>query len=369
MMTLQLLEGYFQRTETAELNRVMVRSYEALYEGRYPVKEEVNRNLREYLSKSLKHTLGIQLNILVKTRDDRLLFPLHGKKEFQDPEGEGDFSEIPLNTLNYMEVAADNYKILNEGLTLSLDVQIRHNSWLSNSVLIFYVFLSVMLLKHFVQKGVRESQREEDEKRVFMERLTGELDSANVRLKEIETKEKSYQKKISELNKDKRELARDVNGLLEEMERLEEGLDGQRRLKEEMGLKVIQLRQELERSKDKARKPRQKKKQLGTTQKRFKTLYKHLHFTDRAIEGFLSLSDEFQLKAEEIIYNLNQDDSLVPVKRKVFGKGGKMNILEVDFSYSGRLYYQKDSQSKIKVVTIGTKNSQEKDLAYLDSIK
>jgi hypothetical protein len=129
------------------------------------------------------------------------------------------------------------------------------------------------------------------------------------------------------------------------------------------------LREDLEQSKEKVRRPHPKKKKIGTTQKRFKTLYKGLSFTDRAIEGFLSLSDEFQLKAEEIIHNLNEDDSLVPVKRKVFGKGGKMNILEVDFSYSGRLYYQKDTKSKIKVVAIGTKNSQEKDLAYLESIR
>ena len=369
ILTLQLLEGYFQRSEAAALNRVMIRKQEALYEGRYSVKEEINRNLREYLSESLKYSLGMQLNILVKTSDDRLLYPAHEKRPFQDSEEGGDFSDIPLDSLNYMEVAADNYKILNEGLILSMDVQIRHNSWLANSVLIFYIFLSVLFLRYFIQKGIRENQREEEKRKAVIEQLGEALDSANARLREIEVKEKSYQRKISELKKDKSDLARDVDGLLEEMERLEEGLDGQRRLKEEMELKVVQLREDLERSKEKVQRPRPKKKKVGTTQKRFKTLYKGLSFTDRAIEGFLSLSDEFQLKAEEIIHNLNEDDSLVSVKRKVFGKGGKINILEVDFSYSGRLYYQKDTKSKIKVVDIGTKNSQEKDLAYLESIR
>ena len=55
--------------------------------------------------------------------------------------------------------------------------------------------------------------------------------------------------------------------------------------------------------------------------------------------------------------------------RKVFGKGGKMDFLEITFAYSGRLYYQKDSQARKMIVAIGTKNTQEKDLAYLGSIK
>ena len=69
-----------------------------------------------------------------------------------------------------------------------------------------------------------------------------------------------------------------------------------------------------------------------------------------------------------MIHKLNEDDAQVPVKRKVFGKGGKMNILEADFSYSGRIYFQKDSQHKTKIVTIGTKNTQDKDLVYVERV-
>jgi hypothetical protein len=92
-------------------------------------------------------------------------------------------------------------------------------------------------------------------------------------------------------------------------------------------------------------------------------------FTERAVEGFNSLTDEFQLKAEELIHRINEDDSTVSVKRKVFGKGGKMNVLEVDFSYSGRIYYQKDSQAKTRILAIGTKTTQDQDLAYLEREK
>ena len=53
----------------------------------------------------------------------------------------------------------------------------------------------------------------------------------------------------------------------------------------------------------------------------------------------------------------------------MFGKGGKMPILEGTFSSSGRIYFQKTSSDGIKGLAIGTKNSQEKDLKYLESVK
>jgi hypothetical protein len=174
-----------------------------------------------------------------------------------------------------------------------------------------------------------------------------------------------YTDRINAFRKDKSDLARDVDGLLEEIEKQEAGLREQTRLREEMANQVLHLRAELDKV---AMKPKKKKKTVDAAAKRFTVLYKNLAFTERAVEGFLDLTDEFQLKAEEVIHKLNEDESAVSVKRKVFGKGGKVNVLEVVFSYSGRIYYQKDSQAKKTIVAVGTKNTQEKDLAYLESI-
>ena len=54
---------------------------------------------------------------------------------------------------------------------------------------------------------------------------------------------------------------------------------------------------------------------------------------------------------------------------RYLGKGGKTDFIEIPFAYSGRLYYQKASQARKLIVAIGTKNTQEKDLAYLGSMK
>jgi hypothetical protein len=128
---------------------------------------------------------------------------------------------------------------------------------------------------------------------------------------------------------------------------------------------VLQLENQLERLRGRPSKGKSSKKRTETTAKRFRSLYKNIAFTKRSADGFLSLTDELQLKAEKVIHKLNDDVSTVPIKRKVFGKGGKMNVLEAEFSYSGRIYFQRDSQSRVKILAIGTKNTQEEDLAYV----
>jgi hypothetical protein len=369
ILTLQMLEGYFQKRDASELNQLIVQNFEALYEGRYTIQEEINNNIGEYLDQSLKYKLGVRTHVLVKTRDARILYPAPFEKDFKDSTKEGDFSEPPMKALNYMEVAAENFKIMNEGLRLSVVVQIRHNNWLSNSLLVFYVLLFILVLQRFIKKGVRETQRQETEREKRIELLSEQFTQAESRLKEVEGKEGHYLRRIADFRKSKEDLSKDIDGLLEEMEKLEEGLEDQKDLKQEKEFEVLQLREELDRLKGRLDKPRKRKKKAEAVHKRFRVLYKNLAFTERAVEGFTTLPEEFQLKAEEVIHRLNEDDSLVSIKRKVFGKGGKKNILEVDFSYSGRIYFTKHSQSRTKVLAIGTKNTQDQDLAFIENVK
>jgi predicted nucleic acid-binding Zn-ribbon protein len=362
ILTLNGLERYVQKKATAEVRALMIRDPDALYQGRYTVKEEVSRNMADYLSRDFKYRLGVRTSILVKTKDDRILFPSESTVQTGGPV---DFTAQEMDSLRYMEVASENYRILSEGLALSVGVQVRHNTWLSNAILVFYVFIALLLIQRFVRKGLRESEREGEEQKQAIQSLTAELGRAESKLAGLETQEAEYLERINALKKDRSDLARDIDELLEEIEKQETGLSEQARLKEEMAGQVLQLRTELDRL---ALKSKKKKKTLESAAKRFTVLYKNLAFTERALEGFLDLTDEFQLKAEEVIHKLNEEESAVSVKRKVFGKGGKMNVLEVAFSYSGRIYYQKDSQAKKTVVAVGTKNTQEKDLAYLESI-
>ena len=369
LLSIQGLEGYLKTREISYLRQILVQDQEALFEGRYSVREEVSRNINDYLSHGLKYNLGIRTRILVKTGDDHILYPTQYNKDIGETDKGHDSFALPRESLNYTDVAAENFRILNDGLVLSVDVRIKHNGWLSNGILMTYVFLSLWILRVFIRKGLRESEKQETKQRALIEDLSRRLRDTETGIRDVKTKEARFQGRISELKKDKKELSKDVDGLLEEVEKLEVGLKDQSHQKQKMEMEVLKLRDQLNDIKSKSEKPKHKKKKKEAINKRFKLLYKNLDFTNRAIDGFLGLTEEFRLKAEEIIHRINQNASSVSVKRKVFGKGGKLNVLETDFSYSGRIYFQKDSGSKIRIVAIGTKNTQERDLTYLEGMK
>ena len=362
ILTITIMEGYLQKHLISNLDRIVIHDQEALLEGSYPIKDEINRNLGEYLSANrFLYAIGVRTDILVKTKDDKILYPAQMSGTLDEPE-----AGLSKKEVNYTEIAAENYKILNEGLILSASIRIKHNDWLSNSILVFYILIAVFVVRLFIRRSQKEFEKTESEHLKAIQDLTVRLKENESDLIDIRRKEDEYLKNITLLKKERENLSTDIDDLLEEVERLESGLHDQRNLKNTREEEANQLREEIEELRGKLAKPGKKKKKKSLTEKRFKVLYKNLVFTDRAIEGFDSLTDDFQLKAEEIIHRLNEDDSKVPVRRKVFGKGGKMNILETEFSYSGRIYFQKDSQSGTRVVAIGTKKTQDQDLSFLE---
>ena len=123
---------------------------------------------------------------------------------------------------------------------------------------------------------------------------------------------------------------------------------------------------ELEKSRNHLSK--QKEKSIEKLGKRFKALYKNIELTQRALNALTDMTDDMSLKAEEIIHQLNSDPDLVSVKRKVFSKKGKTASFEVVFAYNGRLYFRRTNGKRIKILTIGSKNTQSKDLMFIDNI-
>jgi len=363
VLTIQSLESYLQRRENATLKEILIEHPEALYEGRYTVREEINRNISKYLNRSIKSKIGVRSNILVKTSDGRILYPPvygTGVKEPKDQAPKG---------LNYVEVGAENYRILNEGFSTEVAVKIRYNSWLSSGLLIFYLGLSGLILRAVTKRGVAANEQREYEHRMEMARLGTQLSHSRKQLEEVVIKEKEYLSRIKGLRQDKQDLAKDVDGLLEEMGEQEEGLEEQRVQREALEKELEELKEKLQRLTEKGEKRKKKKGKYDNLAKRFRLLYKNLDLSDRAVAGFSELTEEFKLKAEEVIHQLNEDDSLISIKRKVFGKGGKMNVLEINFAYSGRLYFQKNTKGRIRVLAIGTKNTQSQDLAFVESSK
>ena len=99
--------------------------------------------------------------------------------------------------------------------------------------------------------------------------------------------------------------------------------------------------------------------------KRLETLYKQTSFTDWAISG---LAEQRQIKAEEIVNQLIARVDVVPIKWKLFRGKGKETVLEIVFARKERLYCRRTQDRNVDILVIGTKNTQSKDIVYLDRI-
>ena len=132
---------------------------------------------------------------------------------------------------------------------------------------------------------------------------------------------------------------------------------------------MIELQEKLEQlDQPHSKENNRKRKPFEIAHKRFTTLYKNLDIHDRAVEGYLTLTEDLKLKCEEIMVQLNEDPASVQIKRKVFGKKNRVTVLEVVFGYKGRLYFMPKGEKRAELITVGTKNSQQQDLAYLERL-
>ena len=261
---------------------------------------------------------------------------------------------------------------MDEGIEFFLTVQIPRNAWLSNGILIFYIVMFTFVLYRAYVSSARAARQVEIDNRQALEAVNKRLMAVQQRLENESEKETGYQDEIEMLKTDldlaSNKVREAEDEALSEMEQLEEKLQESVGLKEELELEVLRLTEELGHIQSMQQIPHKKRlKKIDSTAKRFKTLYKKLEIQQRAIEGFLGLEGDLQLRAEELIHTMNDDSTGLPVKRKLFSKKGAIPTFECEFGYKGRIYWRPGPGTKAHILAIGTKNSQAKDLAYLES--
>ncbi|UCG67409.1 MAG: hypothetical protein JSW12_10690 [Deltaproteobacteria bacterium] len=386
VFSVQGLEQYLQNKRTKQVQSTTIQEFDAVYSGRYSITEEISTNLERYAREDKLRSLGVITKIVVSTKNGKLLYPQYYEEKDIDFDKKTEFDTGSSELFNYIRIAQENFRILNEGLIVSVDVEVRHNSWLTNSILILYIFSSILILYGYYKKRAREwvVKAEDEQKRI--EAISANLTESEKSLQELSQKEQDYISKIQSLTTDREKLRSDItllmdevelqkkksleiDEILDEMERLEEQASKNIALREDKEREIIQLKEEIDQLEMTGKQgAKKRKKDMDSIKKRFSVIYKNLNFHDRAIEGYSLLPQDFQLKAEEMIHRLNEDDSLVTVKRKVFGKKGKLNIFEAIFSYSGRIYFRKKDNNRMEIVAIGTKNTQEQDIAFMEGI-
>jgi predicted nucleic acid-binding Zn-ribbon protein len=270
-----------------------------------------------------------------------------------------------------MRVAGENFALLNEGLDVAVTVTIDHNTLPSNSVLALAIMISLTGLGLLYRSGKQVYAREEARRQNEREELREREEEQQKALAALETQKDDLAADMaviqSELSAARDRAASNEADLFEEVESLENNLETTLKQQMQQQNRIRELEDHLDRlAKEREALAAQQTKVAGGLRKRMETLYKHTVFSDRSLSGLVELPEPMQIKAEEIIHQLNAHADEVPIKRKLFRGKGKETVFEIVFAHKGRLYFRRTRDRKVDILAIGTKNTQERDLVYLD---
>ncbi len=364
ILTVEAVQGVFLDTYlagkmTRGLENALVGDVRPLLDGSVRIEEQLQENVRQFLSGKPAVILGVEPEVTVLTRRGTILYPppldFRGELMITEP----------------VQRAARNLERMEEGLVVRLSLRLNYVSWLSLLILLPYLAVSLFLLRRQYRLGLRQARE-------------AEAENAR-RIAELSELEAGHQKNLVQLGRDRDELMsgfgrikqtlerekekamKNEDLMIEEIVGLEEKLRKNLALQEEQKEEIAHLKEQIqgfEQSKG-GRSASRRDAMLG---KRLRALYKNIAIHDRAVDGYIALSEEMRIKGEEVIHQLNEDPSLVTIKRKVFGKKGRQTVLEVVYGYKGRLYFRKTGEGRIEVLVVGTKNSQQKDLEFLNNL-
>ena len=359
--TVQGLEYYLTGRYTRAIERGAIGDTEILLRGSIRLKDAVRTNIDHYLQQQQLLSWGVKAVVWV-TGGETLLYPTAVAD-----------SEPSVLTENSREIASENYALLNGGISVAVTVAIGINTPISYFFLAFYIISALLTLFGFYRAGQRKIGLEEAAIHEKLSRLAEQERGLSVRLSELkEEREKASLERDrieKTLEEERLKAGASEAELFEEIVQLDEKLSRNLELQETQQAEIQALTEKIaayETETKKVRPPRIRETDLLA--KRFGAIYKRISVHERALEGFADLTEDMKIKGEEIIHRLNEAPDQVPIKRKVFSGKGHEAVWEVLFAYNGRLYFRRHGDQQIEVLAVGTKNSQTRDLEFIDTI-
>jgi hypothetical protein len=340
--TLSLLQIYLEPIYQKKIEKIYLGDTNLLFDGTKELHKAVVENITRFLKKDLLIAkLGINVEIIITTNRGQIIYPAYYTL----------FDENLENELSndLIVIARKNWAIINNGLNINISVELGHGTKLALLILLIYLSLFLTIFLFFYKKGLNRSKAVEKKRGEEIDELKDEKQLLFDNIKSLNEKFQNNKRK-AKINEEEMFL---------EIVNLEEKLNSFIKLKKEIES------QKLERRKSGAN----KRKTYEFMVKRFAVLYININISRKAITNFTELSQEMQIKAEEIIHQLNNNSENVIIKRKVFlGKRNKTSFFEVIFGYNGRLYFTRNKDNSIEIVVVGTKKTQHKDMEFLNSL-
>ncbi len=300
---------------------------------------------------------------------------------------------LPPSSRDPLAWARESERIL--PASSDVTVSVPHNSLLANAILVFYAGALLTVL-YLYQRAVAARQealiadavgaREAAAARAGQ--IERELDGVRQRLDEVDLTGHHQAREISGLRAERQALSEKLAALeLRESELLSERREGREELAsehaaleelldealadlqrkdEEIGSLNTRLRRASKDADAAAASQGREADQLG---RRLRTLYKTLELDERAISDLVKLKDEtMKLRAEEALKRLADDVESAGSRRKVGGLPTGIPVFEIGYAGKGRIYYTHGEQRRLRILCVGAKNSQKKDLDYLARI-
>ena len=334
----------------------------ALFDGSVHLKDAIRKNVDAFIAGSSLPKWGVRITVSVKTKEGNYLYPhVYG-------DARPEFS--PADSI---AIARENFQLLNDGLIKTVEVKIEHNTLFANLLLIFCVVVALSVFILFYRRGVRSVHQAELAKQEVIDSLFQEREDSVSKLMDLEAQRRQLSDKVDamkgELDREREKASAAEDEMIDEMVALEEKISENLAEQEQQNNEIDALKEKI-RQFEKAHEAqsRQRLKEADAVKKRFTALYKNITIHDKAVHGFVELTEEMKIKAEEVIHQLNDDSNKVTIKRKVFGKKNRETVFEVIFAYRGRLYFRKASGNQVEVLVVGTKLTQTKDLVFLDKL-
>ena len=363
ILTVQVIENRLQKHFVREIENHYLGDTRALFDGTIRLRDAVNDNIDRILKDSKLDAFGLDVKVTVNSKTGMLVYPVEYSQQQNLP-----------SSMDAAATAAENFRLLNEGLQLAVAARIEHLALLPLIILLIYVFTAMILL-YFHHRSVGNRLLEEEQQRAAeFERLQNREQATARDLTDLrnqrETMKADLQRLKYELSDEKDKASRNEDELIEEIEGLEKQLQANLDHQEQQLQEIEALKEQIQQFEKGLRKGgKQKMRAEQAAAKRFAAIYKNIDISSRAIDGFVELNEELKIKAEEVIHQLNEDPDQVIVKRKVFfGKRDRKSIKEVIFGYKGRLYFHTPKDSSTEVLAIGTKNTQARELEYLNRL-
>jgi hypothetical protein len=368
-VTLAGCRNYLEEKYLSKIENEFIGNSSDLLNGSVRIEDRIAKNIQAILNgDTLIRLAKLDLEVQVTEGRGKIIYPTYvGADEFQ---------EDSLGYYDTQAVADKNFAILNSGLKVHAVLHLDHGSFIANLIFALYSGISILIFFMFYRRGSKQAKQERDAKNELIQDLKQDLKKNEMRHEQLEEDLKHERvelfKNIKQLDEryqsEQKKAKINEDEMFNEIIELEDQLNTYIELKERRDVEINELKSNLEKYERRKSAGKSKRIEYNFISKRFKAVYKNIEMGKKALEGFILLTEDQQIKAEETIHQLDRDPGSVIVKRKVFsGKKHKSTCFEVLFAYNGRLYFM-NHPSRTQVVIIGTKQTQNRDMEYLHNL-